>query len=139
VVALKFHLTTQDNIMPVTPKKPCRKCKRVLTIETYCPVCGPVIEQRKKLSAGKYDSKRGNSAQRGYDADWLFIRSKKINKDSLCEVCLKSKKFIIATLVHHIKPIETHPQLRLTLSNLQSVCISCHEIIHKRRAAQWAS
>jgi len=35
----------------------------------------------------------------------------------------------IAEDVHHIKPIRTHPELRLVWDNLMSVCRECHKII----------
>ncbi|MDX1806550.1 MAG: HNH endonuclease, partial [Paenisporosarcina sp.] len=34
--------------------------------------------------------------------------------------------------VHHIKEIETHPELALELDNLQTVCLIHHNREHKR-------
>lgn len=45
----------------------------------------------------------------------------------LCKNCLRQKKFTAATEVHHLEPIEEHPELALELSNLESLCWDCHE------------
>ncbi|TFE02878.1 HNH endonuclease [Jeotgalibacillus salarius] len=37
--------------------------------------------------------------------------------------------------VHHIKEIETHPELALELDNLQTVCLHHHNKIHNRYQA----
>jgi 5-methylcytosine-specific restriction protein A len=36
-------------------------------------------------------------------------------------------------LVHHIEPVETAPEKRLAVENLQSLCRDCHEELHGRR------
>ena len=33
-----------------------------------------------------------------------------------------------ANVVHHKKPVETHPELRLDHSNFQSMAHDCHEV-----------
>lgn len=33
-------------------------------------------------------------------------------------------------LVHHIKPVDQHPELRLDWDNLRSLCRACHEKRH---------
>ena len=118
----------------ITPKKPCLKCKRVLTTTTYCPECEVKADALKKETSDKYDTKRGTSKQRGYDSVWSDLRNKKIATDSLCEMCLKSKRYVIAVLVHHIKTVERYPELRLVWDNLMSLCHSCHEREHRRNA-----
>lgn len=34
--------------------------------------------------------------------------------------------------VHHIKEIETHPHLALTLNNLETLCLYHHNVIHNK-------
>lgn len=34
--------------------------------------------------------------------------------------------------VHHIKEIETHPELALTLNNLETLCLFHHNLIHEK-------
>lgn len=46
----------------------------------------------------------------------------KLAQDPLCEVCKAEGRATLAAQVHHDKPIRTHPELRLALSNLVSIC-----------------
>jgi len=81
---------------------------------------------------------RPNSSSRGYDHHWQKVRAIKVAKDPFCERCLKKKPKLYVPIkvktsgrygvVHHIKPISTHPELRLVLDNLESLCFICHEI-----------
>lgn len=45
----------------------------------------------------------------------------------LCQECLRKKRIVKATEVHHIKPIADFPTLALNLDNLESLCWDCHE------------
>ncbi|EHG21770.1 hypothetical protein HMPREF9334_00473 [Selenomonas infelix ATCC 43532] len=48
----------------------------------------------------------------------------------LCEKCKEQERYVLATLVHHIRPLAdggTHDE-----DNLMSLCASCHERIHRR-------
>ena len=75
---------------------------------------------------------RVNSGLRGYSHDWQKVRKMKIRQDPCCEACDKQGVDTIATVVHHIKEITTHPELRLTMSNLVSLCWNHHEEVHGR-------
>ena len=49
----------------------------------------------------------------------------------LCEECKERGRYVLATLVHHVKPLAdggTHDE-----RNLMSLCVSCHERIHQRK------
>ena len=81
----------------------------------------------------RYDN-RVNSGLRGYDHAWHKIRKTKIRRNPLCEICEQHDIDTPATVVHHIKEITTHPELRLTMSNLMSLCHDCHEALHGRLA-----
>lgn len=120
--------------MPVTPNKSCRLCKRVLTRETYCPACQIKIDARKKTSYKKYNMMRDKTVKH-YGWAWQKLRKRKMKSDSLCEECLKIKRYVNADLIHHIKPVELYPELELVWDNLQSLCNSCHEKKHRRNAA----
>ncbi len=88
------------------------------------------------------DGNRPNSSDRGYDHQWQKVRARKVKKDPFCERCLKKipKLYVPISVktngnygvVHHIKPIETHPHLRLVMENLESLCFDCHEREHGR-------
>lgn len=55
--------------------------------------------------------------------------------DPLCEEHLKQGFDVAATMVHHVKAVETHPELRLVMENLMSLCNSCHE--EKEKGGRW--
>jgi len=120
--------------MPYRPSRPCpgrgpRRggCPNLIRGNArYCPECEPW----EKKAIKEYDRQRGNSGDRGYDAAWQRVRDFKANQDPLCEICDKQGRVRPLDVVHHIKPIETHPQLRLDIDNLQSLCNEHHEIMH---------
>lgn len=85
-----------------------------------------------KKEIRQYDKKRGTSGERGYDATWQKVREMKANQNPLCEECLKNGIVKPLNKVHHIKPIETHPELRLVMENLMSLCNECHEQIYHK-------
>ena len=107
--------------MPYKLKTPCAfpGCSQIIK-GAYC-------EQHRQQRAKELDSSRLSSTDRGYDTSWLKVRKMKLNHNSICEHCNR----VVASLVHHIKPISTHPHLRLDLNNLQSLCNPCHEAIHR--------
>lgn len=112
--------------MPLKPFKPCSKpgCPQ-LTRERFC-------ERHKRQIDKAYDDKRGNSGERGYDFQWQKVRDVKAATDPLCQLCLKTGIVKALDVVHHMKPIETHPESRLDLDNLISLCTMHHEEMHKR-------
>lgn len=114
--------------MPNLPKRQC-VCGAI--------VSGPCLECEKRQQR-VYDKDRGSAKDRGYDSSWRKVRSLKLRKDPLCE-CARCKAAGItkaAVLVHHIKPIKAHPELRLTLSNLLSMAFDCHEIEEGRKSTE---
>ena len=112
---------------PTRPLSPCSKngCSQLVPAgQRFC-------EKHQKAETRRYDKDRGTSTERGYDAAWQRTRAFKANMSPLCEICLQSGDIVPLDIVHHIKPIETHPELRLVLDNLLSVCSRHHEEIHK--------
>ena len=104
--------------------------------QTYCPDCLIAEVQRNKKKAREYEQDRGSSYERGYDLQWRKLRKYKLKINPLCECpnCLNGRLRVrAATVVHHIKDIETHPELRLVMDNLMSVTTKCHEKIHGRK------
>ena len=59
------------------------------------------------------------------------VRDFKASQDPLCEICDKHGIVRPLDVVHHVLPIETHPELRLDPDNLMSLCTEHHEEIHK--------
>ena len=119
--------------MPEAPKQPCNRCKKILSTDTYCASCMPVVHQREKATRQKYD-KRKPSSQRGYDARWQKIRKVKLAMNPLCECqdCKEAHRITIANVVHHIVAIDENPSLRLDIDNLMSMSRACHEVEHGR-------
>lgn len=50
----------------------------------------------------------------------------KLMADPLCEDCMKAGHTEAANEAHHILKVATHPELRLDMDNLRSLCKSCH-------------
>ena len=110
------------------PLKPCNKfgCKE-LTRERYC-------EQHKveQTNSNRYYDRysRSERTRRFYSSGaWQKLRALiKIRDNGLCQSCLADKRIVVGTIVDHIVPIKVEWTLRLTESNLQLLCHSCHEL-----------
>lgn len=67
-------------------------------------------------------------------AAWQKVREAALIRDHyLCQPCLRRERLTPATTVHHIKPIETHPELALDPDNLESICPACHNREHPEK------
>ena len=109
-----------DEIMPLSPKKPCRKygCKLFQEKEGYC--LDHWIPRSKRQKPSKHD--------RRYDTiAWQRTRALKKRRFPVCEICLKK----LADTVHHIIPVDDGGDF-WDPGNHQSVCRECHEKIHGR-------
>ena len=121
--------------------KPCKgkhdTCSNTIEYnQTYCPACLISEAQHNKKRAREYEQDRGSSYERGYDLQWRKLRKYKLKINPLCECpdCLNGLiRVRAATVVHHIRDIETNPELRLVMGNLMSVTSECHERIHGRK------
>lgn len=78
------------------------------------------------------------------DRDWTkrFYKSKVWQKkrifilqrdNYLCQECKRKGKINIANTVHHVKHLEDYPLIALDDTNLESVCASCHNMLHPER------
>jgi 5-methylcytosine-specific restriction protein A len=115
-------------VMPVSkPKKPCNHPGCLILIPSGERFC----ERHAELKEKAYDKRRGSSTSRGYDGKWRKLRALKARIDPLCEVCLKRGVTVPLDVVHHVRPIDTHPELRLSLDNLESLCKAHHDKIHE--------
>ncbi len=105
----------------LAPRKPCaRPGCGALVPKGYCPRCQP----RATALAAQYEIHRGNSHQRGYDADWRHFRvwflAQPENK--ICRDCSRKR----AAHVHHIRKLRDYPHLRLDPENCRGLCHACH-------------
>ena len=115
--------------MPRRPKKPCKfpSCPE-LTEGNYCP--SHQKESEHKRSSRPY-KKLYNSIQ------WQQLRKQVLNKQPLCVECLKAKRITPATVVDHIKPHKGNEKLFYDISNLQSLCKSCHDRKTAKEDGRW--
>ena len=111
--------------MPTKPKRPCNYpgCAR-LTDGRYC-------EEHARTARKFYERyARGYDTHERYGRAWQRIRTRYIAAHPLCEKCAETGRYVKAALVHHVKPIAdggTNDE-----ENLMSLCVSCHEKIHRR-------
>lgn len=64
---------------------------------------------------------------------WLRKRQVILKRDSyLCRECKRFGKTTQANTIHHVLPLEQHPEYRLTNDNLISLCMTCHNKMHDR-------
>lgn len=78
-------------------------------------------------------NERPTSHQRGYDANWRKLRRQKLRANPLCEECERGGLVVVATMVHHILPIEEGGEV-LDWDNLMSLCEICHDKKHSKNS-----
>ena len=102
-------------------KRPCSAPNCPALVESgYCPAhAGRALIREKQ-----YDTQRGSSAKRGYDAAWKKFRAWFLAQPEhvICEDC--SRKPSIEA--HHVKKVAEYPELRLVESNCRGLCKGCH-------------
>ena len=62
-----------------------------------------------------------------YGRDWRKVRAMFIAANPLCARCAARGVVVAVEEVHHIKPVVTHPDLRLDMTNLEPLCGRCHK------------
>jgi 5-methylcytosine-specific restriction protein A len=112
--------TTASTSMPNAPKRPCRTPGCPALVDSgYCP---DHVQHR-----NDNDRSRGSASSRGYDASWKRLRLVALKRDRyLCVSCLAAGRLVAAVDVDHIRTVKAAPDLRLDVTNLQSLCKSCH-------------
>jgi len=86
----------------------------------------PQRHHRKGHVANRDD--RRNSFDRGYDTKWNKLRNIFIQDNPICVGCKPKGWIVAARIVDHIIPVHVAPERRLDVSNLQSLCRTCHTI-----------
>lgn len=62
-----------------------------------------------------------------YDYKWRQFAINYKKNNPFCVECLKDGKYVYENIhVDHIIPLELAPERKYDLTNLQSLCISCH-------------
>jgi 5-methylcytosine-specific restriction enzyme A len=82
--------------------------------------------QHRRQRHEEYDARRLRAGGRGYDRDWQRVRAQKLSMHPLCQLGKRCSWPTPASEVDHIVPVAEASELRLVLSNLQSVCHACH-------------
>jgi len=92
-------------------------------------------ERRRKLLP-KYQEKPradANAAKFRSSGDWAKIRSIVREEEPLCRDPYgeheRSGEIVPTEEIHHIKPLQTHPELERVRSNLAGLCKRCHRRI----------
>jgi 5-methylcytosine-specific restriction protein A len=84
----------------------------------------PWVRSRESYVAerkARADASRPPSSKRGYDGEWRKLRARFLAEFPNCAACSQP-----ATDVDHVADVRRYPHLRLTWSNLRSLCHSCH-------------
>lgn len=69
--------------------------------------------------------------------EWRKCRIAVLIRDHhLCQPCLRKGRVTTANTVHHIKPLESHPELALDEDNLESICPTCHNQEHPEKGSR---
>lgn len=112
--------------MPTAALRPCAGCHRTLVVKGRCHACADVRERtRRPAWITKFYSSKA----------WQAARNLKRRQDPLCQDCLERGSAFPVQVVDHILPLATHPHLRLTLTNLRSLCHHHHALKTTRRPA----
>ncbi len=120
--------------MPIKPKRPCSKpgCPE-LTTRRFCDKHQAEGETERTEAAKHYDKyKRDQQARMFYKSRaWQAARLRALIRDNfLCQDCIKDNRITQADTVHHRVEISRDWSKRLQLSNLVSLCASCHNRRH---------
>jgi len=112
--------------MPWKPKKPCKHpgCPN-LTDGSYCEA----HERAARVEAARAYNQNSRDAelQRFYNSPaWRRLRKLKLQQNPVCEICFAAGRVAGAIIVDHIRAVKDSPEDRLSMDNLQSVCLSCH-------------
>ena len=81
-----------------------------------------------KRDARAYDATPERRADRSWysSAPWRKCRAAVLAERPLCEDCLERGELTTATQVHHVVERKERPDLAYDMSNLRSLCASCH-------------
>lgn len=85
----------------------------------------------------KYEHKGADYRRLIGSARWRTLRNSYLSQYPLCEDCLVAGRTRVATVVHHIKPIEDYigdiyrmRELAYSWTNLRALCDICHTQAH---------
>ena len=105
--------------MPKAPKRPCRYpgCPNLCDKGVYC-------SKHMQFSS---DRMRGGAEARGYPSRWRKARAAFLQRNPLCNECMKHGRLTPATVVDHVIPHRGDQKLFWDEDNWQALCKSCHD------------
>ena len=68
-----------------------------------------------------------------HGSQWQRVRDLYRGQHPLCAKCGR-----LSDCVHHVKPLETHPELAHDFGNLASLCKACHVLEHGGKTVEMA-
>ena len=118
--------------------KACSCCGKLHRFEVECSERIAFEQKRQsQYDRNKYRYRRDSSADKFRNSKaWQRKRQKIKDRDlNICRYCfLKHHRIVTAGIsVHHIVPIETNFDMRLSDKNLISLCRDCHEKAESKR------
>jgi 5-methylcytosine-specific restriction protein A len=109
------------------------------TVRRYCtyPNCPNLVDSGRCPAHRKQEHTddqqwRGSASERGYGYRWTKLRAAHIASQPACVMCLEQGIVNIGSKespneVDHIVPLKARPDLRLSKSNLQTLCQAHHK------------
>jgi 5-methylcytosine-specific restriction enzyme A len=115
------------------PKRPLRQCSYPLCNElvraSYCDEHMKKKKEQSNVSQQFYNMYVRDKERTAFykTKQWEKVRVLALRRDhGQCVPCDKQGKTTPANIIDHIIPYEVAPDLGLTLDNLQTICIACH-------------
>lgn len=110
------------------PKSPPSACTTPGCAELVQPGTGSKCPAHKKESRAEYkaDPMRAQLEAFYTSKVWRAVSKHQRKKEPLCAICLSKGVYTPAAVADHIVEVKDNWELRLTASNLQSLCIPCN-------------
>jgi len=109
--------------MPISAPTPCRHpgCGAVLAKPGYCPAHRGAVHRDYGRARRSFDSELGFYQSK----NWREVRAVLLRDQPLCVRCEAAGRLVAAKVVDHIVPIK-EGGARFDRSNLQPLCVACH-------------
>lgn len=121
------------------PSKSLKFCNhpgcRGLTTESYCEEHKAEGEAKKQEAFSRYDKRRGNAQDRGYNGLWQKRSKRYLSRpeNQICKLHLDDRCAVVAQCVDHIIPHNgPDDPLFWDESNWQASCIRCNSVKGRR-------
>ncbi len=86
------------------------------------------VEITRRSARKRYERRADRQEAKNFysSTTWIRLRDAHRAEHPLCEPCLSRSRTTPVDHVHHKIPRESRPDLALDPSNLESVCLPCH-------------